>query len=82
MDKNNIGNSAENADNTENIQITDNTENIENTIQIQDNPNIEMKIKIRSLDNEFLVDICSQNKVEELKNRIESVIFLIYTNIY
>jgi hypothetical protein len=35
--------------------------------------NIEIKIKIRTLDNEFQVHISSENKVEELKKRIENV---------
>ena len=47
------------------VEQTDNTIN---------NSNSEaMNVKIRTLDNEFMVNISSENKVEELKRKIENV---------
>ena len=47
---------------------------IEQSNNIDSNSNTEaMNVKIRTLDNEFMVNISSENKVEELKRRIENV---------
>jgi hypothetical protein len=40
--------------------------------------NYGINIKVRTLDDEFLVKIGTDNKVEELKKRIENVIIIIY----
>jgi hypothetical protein len=40
---------------------------------LQSISNVDINIKIRTLDNEFMVNINPYNKVEELKKRIENV---------
>ena len=47
------------------VEQTDNTINNSNSES--------MNVKIRTLDNEFMVNISSENKVEELKRKIENV---------
>ena len=41
---------------------------------LQGTSNEDINIKIRTLDNEFMVNINPDHKVEELKKRIENVL--------
>ncbi len=42
---------------------------------LESSTDLAMNVKIRTLDNEFMVNINSENKVEELKKIIENVLF-------
>ncbi len=42
---------------------------------LESSSDVAMNVKIRTLDNEFMININSENKVEELKKRIENVFF-------
>jgi hypothetical protein len=63
-----------------------NDEILDSNIASLESSSLSINVKIRTLDNEFMVNINSQNRVEELKKRIENVgklkiiIFLIKFN--
>lgn len=50
-----------------------NDEILDSNIASLESSSLSINVKIRTLDNEFMVNINSQNRVEELKKRIENV---------
>ena len=50
-----------------------NDEILNSNIESLESSSLSINIKIRTLDNEFMVNIKSENRVEDLKRRIENV---------
>jgi hypothetical protein len=50
-----------------------NNEILDSNIANLESSSLSINVKIRTLDNEFMVNINSENRVEELKKRIENV---------
>jgi hypothetical protein len=50
-----------------------NDEILDSNIANLESSSLSINVKVRTLDNEFMVNINSENRVEELKKRIENV---------